>query len=279
MVSKRSRPPAKPGRSIVAKLRWMMSILCVAALLVAAIIVLQRTEQFLIDDPRFALGLPEEYGNASPGIRVRGVVHASRDRVVDVFSKDPGHSMYLFPARERRQSLLAIDWVRDASVSRIWPNKVEVLVTERRPVAFVELPPRRRGAGSRVALVDEDGTILEQPPGSQYDLPVLRGIREEQAETLRARRVHRMQSFLREIGELNKQISEINVSNTDNLEVVLDTDGLAISLMMGKQNYLSRLQNFLRHYPGIRRRLPAATKFDLRLDDRITAMDGVVNGG
>ena len=106
---------------------------------------------------------------------------------------------------------MAIDWVKDASVSRIWPNSVEVQIRERQPVAFVELPPRRRGAGSRVGLVDEDGIVLEQPPGSKYDLPVLRGVREEQAEALRARRVHKMQRFLNEIGELSEQISEIDV--------------------------------------------------------------------
>ena len=278
MASKRSRP-AKPRLSIGAKLRWAMSILCAAAVLVLAIIIFQRAEQFLIDDERFALGIPEEYGETSPGIRVHGIVHTSRSRVMEVFEKDPGHSMYMFPASERRQSLMAIDWVKDASVSRIWPNSVEVQIRERQPVAFVELPPRRRGAGSRVALVDEDGIVLEQPPGSEYDLPVLRGVREEQAESLRARRVHKMQRFLNEIGELGEQISEIDVSNTDNLAVVLDAGGQAISLMMGDQNYLPRLENFLRHYQGIHRRLPAATKFDLRLDDRITAVDGVINGG
>jgi hypothetical protein len=44
--------------------------------------------------------------------------------------------------------------------------------------------------------------------------------------------------------------------------------------MLGNQRYLSRLKNFLTNYPEISRRLPNARLFDLRLDDRITAVEG-----
>ncbi len=40
---------------------------------------------------------------------------------------------------ERRRRLLAVDWVKDASVSRRWPNRVSVNVIERRPVAFAQI--------------------------------------------------------------------------------------------------------------------------------------------
>jgi CelD/BcsL family acetyltransferase involved in cellulose biosynthesis len=44
--------------------------------------------------------------------------------------------------------------------------------------------------------------------------------------------------------------------------------------MLGNQRYLSRLKNFLANYGEISRRLPNARLFDLRLDDRITAVEG-----
>jgi hypothetical protein len=40
---------------------------------------------------------------------------------------------------------------------------------------------------------------------------------------------------------------------------------------MGNQKSAARMQNFLDHYPEIRRRAGNARAFDLRLDDRITA--------
>ena len=50
------------------------------------------------------------------------------------------------PLEERRRRLLAIDWVEDASVSRIWPNRLVVRIHERKPVAFVNLPVAEGGA-------------------------------------------------------------------------------------------------------------------------------------
>ena len=55
-----------------------------------------------------------------------------------VFAEDFGRSVYLIPLSERRASLRTVDWVKDASVARFWPNRVVVGVTERKPVAFVD---------------------------------------------------------------------------------------------------------------------------------------------
>jgi hypothetical protein len=51
-----------------------------------------------------------------------------------------------------------------------------------------------------------------------------------------------------------------------------------VRLLLGNQRFLPRLRNFLNHYPEIRRRLPKATAFDLRLEDRITAAEGSQHG-
>jgi hypothetical protein len=51
-----------------------------------------------------------------------------------------------------------------------------------------------------------------------------------------------------------------------------------VRLLLGNQRFLPRLRNFLNHYPEIRRRLPKAAAFDLRLDDRITAAEANHNG-
>ena len=43
--------------------------------------------------------------------------------------------------------------------------------------------------------------------------------------------------------------------------------------MLGERNFSSRLENFLEHYPDIHRKMPQASTFDLRLDDRITGLE------
>jgi cell division protein FtsQ len=130
-----------------------------------------------------------------------------------------------------------------------------------------------------VALIDADGVILEQPPRARFTLPVLTGIRREQSQALRRLRVAAALRLVQELGGLGAQLSEIDVSDPENVKVVQQAEGRVLLLMLGNRNFLSRLQNLLIHYPEIRQRSPNATTFDLRLDDRITAVGEEARGG
>jgi hypothetical protein len=43
--------------------------------------------------------------------------------------------------------------------------------------------------------------------------------------------------------------------------------------LLGDRDFAQRYQNFLNHYPEIKRRLPNAATLDLRLEDRITVVE------
>jgi len=66
----------------------------------------------------------------------------------------------------------------------------------------------------------------------------------------------------------------VDVSDLENLKIVEQVDGRAMALLLGDQNFASRVRNFREHYPEIHRKLPQAATFDLRLDDRITELKG-----
>ena len=70
-----------------------------------------------------------------------------RPRSQSVFAATSGRSVYLCPISQRREQLLAIDWVEEATVSRIWPNRLSVAIRERKPVAFVQVEGARRRHG------------------------------------------------------------------------------------------------------------------------------------
>ena len=249
-------------------------------LVIAGLFVYNRVDQFLAENPRFRLAETPPDGGDSPALRIEGAVYASRQKIIDVFASDRGRSLYLLPLAERRRSLLAIDWVRDVTVSRLWPDRLAVKITERTPVAFVQLPETGGTASALgVALIDSDGVILGQPPHAKFSLPVLTGIRRQQSQPMRSQRVAVALRLVREIGDLAGQVSEIDVTEPDNVKVVQPAQGHIVMLMLGNRNFLSRLQNFLTHYPEILRRLPNAASFDLRLDDRITALGEEGRGG
>lgn len=271
MARKQNAESAPRGRNWAAVFRHVTIAAGILALAVAGLYVYYRVDQFLATDPRFRLKDAAMSGEDA-GIRIEGVVHASHHRVLSVFSADRSRSVYLVPLRERRLQLLAIDWVGEASVSRLWPDRLVVRIKERTPAAFVQLPAGEDGATRRAALIDAEGVILEQPERSSFDLPVLAGIRREQNRAMRAARVRSAMQLVRDIGGLAAEVSEIDVSDPDNLKIVQQIEGDAVILWLGNRNFLARLQNFLGHYAEIRRRLAQAKAFDLRLDDRITAM-------
>ncbi len=271
MARKQNAESAPRSRNWGAVFRHVTVAAGILALAVLGLYVYYRVDQFLATDPRFRLKDTAESGQDS-GIRIEGVAHASRARVLAVFAADTGRSVYLVPLRERRLQLLGIDWVGEASVSRLWPDRLIVRIKERAPVAFVQLPAGEREAVHRAALIDADGVILEQPERATFELPVLSGIRRSQNRAVRAARVQSAMRLVQDIGGLAAEVSEIDVSDTDNLKVVQQIGGEAVVLWLGDRNFLSRLQNFRGHYEEIRRRLAQAKAFDLRLDDRITAM-------
>jgi cell division protein FtsQ len=232
-----------------------------------------QLEQRLIRDPRFQIAPPAEYGEESPNLSVRGVRNSSRDRVLAVFSRDYGRSLYLFPAAERRRNLLAVEWVKDARVRRVWPDRVEADIIERQPVAFVQTAPAP-GQPMRFVMIDEEGVLLNPPKGSRYQLPVVVGLPLDAELAIRRDRVHRVVRLVREMNRLLDQVSEIDVAEPDNLKVTIQMDGRSIVLELGNQHFAQRFRNFVQNYTRIRERLPNALAFDLRLEDRITAVGG-----
>ncbi len=256
----RSGAPARGGVS-TGRIIGISFAFC--ALLIASIYVFHRLEQFLIRDPRFALAGVD---GDTADIQIAGASHASRAQIERVFSIDLGRSVYLLPLAERRDALRNVDWVRDASIARLWPNRVVVSIQERKPVAFLTLGP------ARFALIDEDGVILPRA-ADRFTLPVLTGVNASDALTERRDRVHRMMRLTRDLGDDARNISEVDVSDRDNLKVTAPRDGHIVTLLLGDRDFAARYQNFLNHYGEIKRRLPNAATLDLRLEDRITVVE------
>lgn len=246
------RKEAKP-----AKVRWRfwLTIAAWTAVFVSMALAARKAHRFATTDSRFELNDPE----------LQGVENASRAKILRSFAPDAGRSVFHVPLAERRRRLLAIDWVDDASLSRLWPNRLVVRIHERKPVAFVILP------GHRYALIDTQGVLLS-PPRRRFEFPVLSGITEDQNERDRRDRVRAMLRLLDGLGpRAARDISEVNASSVADLRLTTQVGGRAVELWMGDRNYGSRYQNFLNHYSEIRSRSGNGSTFDLRLDDRIIA--------
>ena len=251
------RPPSR--------LKIALRVMGVTLVLAVSLYTFHRLEQFLIRDSRFAMSGADGSAAAST-LDVQGAEHASRRAIESVFAEDMGRSVYLLPLADRRATLQTVDWVKDASVARLWPNRVVVRVTEREPVAFLTLGP------SRFGLIDAEGVILPQSPG-RFHLPVLSGVHSRDPLPERRARVQRMLRLLHDLGGMADKVAEIDVSDRDNLKVTQPYEGRMITLLLGDQDFGARYQNFVSHYGEIKQKLPGATTLDLRLEDRITVVN------
>ena len=262
--------PKAPGRflrTLQTVFNWTMGICIAVGCLWAA----SQIEQFVITDQQFVLQGPPEPGIRSEHFQIAGIMHASEQQITDVFVRDFGRSVYLCPIAERRRRLLAVDWVKEASVSRVWPNRILVHIKERTPVAFVQIDAPD---GSMLyGLVDSDGVMLDPQRASKLALPVIAGVLTAPKDE--AKRRDQVKRFLRlqtELGMMMDKISEIDVTDLENLKITQNFDGRALTLMLGNQQFLQRYRNFVDNYVEIRKRLPDAVVLDLRLKDRITAV-------
>lgn len=251
-----------------ARIRWRLWLRLAmwGLLLVSAGMAARQVHRFTLANPEFRL--PEALGDHdTPEFTVTGLHYASRGHIIRVFQPDLGHSVFAVPLEERRRRLLALDWIEDVSVSRLWPNRLRVSVHERTPVAFVSLPERR--ANARIQLIDSAGVILSRPPRASFSFPIVTGLTQAEEEAGRGRKMTwylRAQSALRDLG---LKISEVELASVEALKITVPVEGQAVELIVGDANITTRVANFLKHYPEIRKRSPDATVFDLRLDDRI----------
>lgn len=250
-------------------IRWRLWLGAAAFLVVAASTALAaaKVREHILTDSAYQFS----HDNRE-ALTIQGMVYAPRSKVMRVFAGDFGRSVFSIPLDERRRRLLAIDWVEDASVARIWPDRLIVRLRERRPVAFVFF---RTG----VLLIDRHGVLLDQPPQAQFAYPVLSGVREDETEEQRADHVRAMLRVQEDLGYLARDVSEIDASDPDSIRIVAKAGNRAVELTMGDSNFAQRYQNFLAHFPEIEKHSPGAKSFDLRMDDRITVREATLVKG
>jgi cell division protein FtsQ len=239
---------------------WLV-VIAVGAACVSTAMAGFRVRQFALTDSQFTLSRDRR-----DALTIQGLNYTQPGKVERVFTADFDRSVFSVPLAERRRRLLAIDWVEDASVSRVWPDRLVVQIHERKPVAFVLLR-------SGVMLIDAHGVLLEPPAQARFAFPVLSGVRADETEDQRRERVRALLRLQEDLGYMAKDVSEVNAADPGNIRIVAQVENRAVELMMGDGNFARRYQNFLAHYAEIGKRSPHVKTFDLRLDGQVTAED------
>ena len=108
--------------------------------------------------------------DSSDNITISGNDNVSRSQILDVLASDIDRNLFFVPLDQRQKQLEQIPWVQSASVMRLLPNRLKIVIHERTPVAFVEID-------SHIELIDASGVIMDLPANQsgKYSFPVIVG--------------------------------------------------------------------------------------------------------
>ena len=98
-----------------------------------------------------------QMGLSVQDVQLEGRRLAPRAAVSRAVGLERGDAMLGFDPSEIRRRLVAIPWVRDATVERRLPGTVRIRIQERQPMALWQ----RHG---RLALVDDEGVVITEKP-------------------------------------------------------------------------------------------------------------------
>src|ERR1700688_960388 len=151
-------------------------------------------------------------------IEINGNQHVRRAAIAEKFAADLGRSAMRVPLDARRESIEAIPWIAQAATARTLPSSIRVDVTERTPVAFLR-------TANELALIDENGIILDRPLDGDFRFPVVSGLDDAMPLPDRAARMRLLVQFLKEIDLVragaSEQVSEVLLSDAEDLRATI----------------------------------------------------------
>ncbi len=205
---------------------------------------------------------------SSDDIDISGTHNVPHAQVMEVLGGDIGRNIFFIPLAERKAQLEKIPWVESASVMRFVPNRLQVEIHERTPIAFARL-------GSRIWLIDAGGTLMELPgAGKQkYSFPVIVGMNPGEPLSTRAARMKLYNQLLRELdfdgAHYSQDLSEVDISDQDDVKVLTNDSAGAVLVHLGSSNFLNRYKIYVTHVQGWRQQFDKLESVDLRYEHQI----------
>jgi cell division protein FtsQ len=167
---------------------------------------------------RYLLVSPEMALIHSDQVQVAGNQYVPRGRVLEIFAADRNRSVLRIPLNERRRQLETIPWVEQATVRRALPNRIEVEIAERTPIAFLR-------DGNNLALVDVHGVILDRPLKANFHFPVITGIGADMPIEDRELRMQMFAGFSQQVESARSgamdQVSEVDLTEAKDLRATI----------------------------------------------------------
>lgn len=228
-------------------------------------------QSFLLHDRHFILP-------SADNIQVNGNRVVTRSQTLAFFASDVGRSIFHIPLAKRKAQLEQIQWVRTATVMRLWPNQLRVIVAERTPVAFAL-------DGNTVRLVGDQGVLLDLPDAvaQHYSFPVLTGITAADPLSIRAARMEMYLQFVHALdaegGHISSALSQVDLSDPEDIRAIFLGTVREPLVHFGDSDYLARYQAYQAHLTEWLQQYPQLRSVDMRYGKQVVLDTGSVATG
>jgi cell division protein FtsQ len=175
---------------------------------------------------------------AVAAVDVRGASRLPVDHILTVAGIAPGANLWSVDTHEVSSRLEDMPEIRHADVIRELPNRVTIVVEERRPFTLVH--------AERLHWLDEDGRVLgEERRAVSPQVPIISGLSEDELASMRTAPSARaraaitlIRTLLRSGSALASEISEIDMGREEG-PVLYTGDGIEVRL--GSEDWDERL--------------------------------------
>jgi cell division protein FtsQ len=206
--------------------------------------------------------------DSSDQFEVAGIRHVSHAQIMEVMGGDIGRNVFFIPLAERKKQLEEIPWVESASVMRLLPNRLQIEIRERTPVAFVQI-------GSRIALIDGLGVVMDLAAGAarKYSFPVIVGIGHSEPLSTRAARMKIYAQLVRDLdsggSNYSHDLSDVDLSDPEDVKVTIADPNGEVLVHLGSSDYLERFKVYVAHIQEWRQQFQKVRSVDLRYDRQV----------
>ena len=204
-------------------------------------------------------------------VEVRGASRVPLERIAEAAAVPLGVNLWRLDTAAVIARVEALPEVRRAEVVRELPNRVSILVEERRPFTLVH--------SGRLHWVDEEGRFVgDEREAVVPPVPVISGLSEDEVATMRTAPAPRaraaislLRTLLRAGGALAAEISEIDMSRRDG--PVLYTVG-GIEVRLGSEDWEERLARLAGVLANVSAQGDLVRAIDLRFRDQVVLTKG-----
>jgi cell division protein FtsQ len=206
--------------------------------------------------------------DSSDNIQVSGNNNVSRSQVMEVMASDLNRNVFFVPLDVRKQQLEQIPWVQAAAVMRLLPDRLNIVVKERTPVAFVEV-------NSHIELLDANGAVMDLPAGqmAKYSFPVVVGMPDTEPVSTRAARMKIYTQLMKELdaggAHYSRDLSDVDLSDPDDVKATVTDPKGAVLVHLGSSNFLERFKIYVAHVQEWRAQFQKLESVDLRYEHQV----------